>query len=108
MRFLKNNNTFGAQIRKMRENNGQTLKVVAEKLEIDASFLAKIESNERQPNKIVLAQIANYFQVDEKNLNLQMISDQFANTIYNENIDICILKIAEKKIKYLKNINNDK
>ncbi len=108
MKNLKKYPSFGEQLRNMREGNGLTLKTVAEKLTIDISLLAKIERNERQPTRLILNQIANYFNVDEKSLHLQIISDQIATKVINEDIDVSILKVAEEKVKYLKNAENGK
>ncbi len=108
MKAVKNYSSLGEQIRKMREDTGQTLKIVAENLEIDISLLAKIERNERQPSKTILNQIANYYHMDSKLLQIQMLSDQIASKVINENIDESIFKVAEEKVKYLKTVQNGK
>jgi len=100
--------SLGEQIRKLREETGQTLKIVANNLEIDISLLAKIERNERQPTKSMLNQLAEYFKIDSKLLQIQMLSDQIASKVISENIDESIFKVAEEKVKYLKNVQNGK
>lgn len=108
MRVERNNITFGEQIRKMREETGKTLKIVAQNLDIDISLLAKIERNERQPTKVLLDQLAVYFNIDSKLLQLQMLSDIIASKVINESIDESIFKIAKEKVKYLKSLQNGK
>ena len=103
MALLKKHTSFGEHLRTLRENAGVTLKNVSEKVGIDISLLAKFERNERQPTKLNIKQIADYFMVDEKDLHNDYLSDQIAYKIINEEADLSILKLAEQKIKYLKN-----
>lgn len=106
MTTVKNYTTFGEQLRVMRENAGQTLKEVASNIKIDISLLAKIERNERQPTKQLIKNIANYFKVDEKELLNEFLSDQIAYKILDEEADLNILKVAERKVSYFKTIRN--
>jgi len=93
--------TLGEQIRGFREDAGLTLKEVAKNLYIDISLLAKIERGERQPTKNQLIKIALYFNFNEKELFNELLSDQIAYKIMEENADLKILKVAEEKVKYL-------
>ena len=97
---LKKYTTFGEHLRMLREKAGLTLKEVASNIEIDISLLAKIERNERQPTRLLIKNIANYFKVDAKELLNEFLSDQIAYKILEEDADLNILKVAEKKIKY--------
>ena len=108
MKILKKHTSFGELLRSLREETGQTLKTVAENLEMDTSLLAKIERNERQPTKLIISQVAEYFNVDKKELQTEFLSDQIAYKILDEEADIEILKVAEEKVKYLKTVNNGK
>lgn len=92
--------TFGEHLRMLREKAGLTLKEVASNVKIDISLLAKIERNERQPTRPLIKNIANYFKADEKELLDEFVSDQIAYKILEEDADLNILKVAEKKIKY--------
>jgi transcriptional regulator with XRE-family HTH domain len=107
MTTIKNITSFGELLRNLREETGQTLKTVAENLEMDTSLLAKIERNERQPTKQIISQVAEYFKLTKKNYN-NFLSDQIAYKIMDEEADIEILKVAEEKVKYLKTVNNGK
>lgn len=106
MTVINNYVSFGEHLRTLRENSGQTLKTVADQIRIDISLLAKIERNERQPTKQLIKQVATFFQVDEKVLQNEFLSDQIAYKILDEEADIDILKVAEKKISYLKTKKN--
>ena len=94
--------TLGAQVRAMREEAKLTQREVAEKIGIDASLLGKIERSERQPTKEQIKQVARYFNLDEKDLLKEYLSDQIAYKILEEGADLDTLKVAEKKIQYLK------
>lgn len=108
MAAIKKTKSIGEHLRNMREEAGLTLKFVSEQISIDTSLLAKIERNERQPTKQIIKQIADFFKVNEKELQNDFLSDQIAYKILNEEADLSILKVAEEKIKYLKTIHNGK
>ena len=106
MATIKKYTSFGEHLRALREDAEQTLKTVAEQISIDISLLAKIERNERQPTKQLIKQVATFFHVDEKELQNEFLSDQIAYKILDEEADISILKVAEKKVSYLKTKKN--
>ena len=95
--------SFGEHLRNLRENQGLTLKNVSDKIGVDISLLAKIERNERQPTKQIIKLISDFFNYDEKELLNDFLSDQIAYKILDEEADLSILKVAEEKVKYLKN-----
>lgn len=98
--------SFGEHLRALREETELPLREVADKIGIDPSLLAKIERNERQPTKHLIKQIASFFEEDEKELQNEFLSDQIAYKILDEEADLNILKVAEKKVTYLKTIRN--
>ena len=108
MKTVNKTNSFGEQLRNLRGNLGMTLKFVSNEIGIDTSLLAKIERNERQPTRQNIKQIANFFKVDEKDLQRDFLSDIIAYKILEEQADISILKVAEEKVKYLKTVQNGK
>lgn len=108
MDTIKKTESFGEHLRYLREEAGQTLKSVAMEIDIDTSLLAKIERNERQPTKLIIKQIAEYFKVNERDLQNKFLSDQIAFKILEEEADLSILKVAEEKVKYLKTVQNGK
>jgi len=107
MTTMKKHTTFGEQLRQLRENAGMTLREVAANIEIDPSLLAKIERNQRQPTKHLIKNIADFFEVNEKELLEEFLSDQIAYKILDENADLNILKVAEEKVAYIKTLRNE-
>ncbi len=93
--------TFGEQLRRLRQEKELPLRKVAAHLDIDPSLLAKFERNERQPSKELIETMAKFFKTDSKELLQQLISDNIAYQIIEEN-DINILKLAEEKVNYYK------
>ena len=105
MTVMEKFTTFGEHLRTLREFAGLTLREVATNLSIDTSLLAKIERNERQPTRQLIKQFADFFNVVEKELVDEFLSDQIVYKILNEEIDLNILKVVEEKIKYIKTHN---
>lgn len=102
MRFKK---TFGEHIRALRENQKLPLRKVAAALDIDPSTLSKIERGERSAGKEMLPLLAALFKESEEDLGLMLMSDKVAYDLMREKDPGQILKVAEEKIKYLKNKN---
>lgn len=101
MKFEK---TFGETVKKLREEKQLPLREVAEALEIDTSMLGKIEKNNRKPSKQLINKIAKYFKVSGKGLIVAFLSDEIAYQVLDdEDLSTEIFKVAEEKIKYLKN-----
>lgn len=98
----KSISTFGEQLRMIREQANLSLREVASDIGIDTSLLGKIERNERQPTKDQIKLFAAFFKVDKNELVKEYLSDLFAYKILEEEVDLEILKIAEKKVEYLK------
>lgn len=100
--------TVGEQLRCIREKKNLPLREVASSIGIDTSLLGKIERNERQATKEQVKQLAAYFSIDEKRLLNELLSDQIAYKILEENADLEIFRVAEVKVGYLKNSYNVK
>ena len=107
MAIVNKHTTFGEQLRQLRETADMTLREVAANIEIDPSLLAKIERNQRQPTKQLIKNVAKFFKVNEKELLEEFLSDQIAYKILDEEADLNILKIAEKKVAYIKALRNE-
>lgn len=98
--------TFGEFIRELREKSGLPIRKVAAKLDIDPSLLGRIERNERQPSKELIKKLARIFEQDENFLLSEYLSDQIAYKLLEDESDLSILKVAEKKVHYLKTKQN--
>lgn len=93
--------SIGEQIRKLREDQGLPLRKVAAELDIDQSILSKIERGERKASKEQIIQIARIFNVDERELLINYLSDRVLYDLKDEDLATDALKVAEKKINYL-------
>ncbi|HNV95638.1 MAG TPA: helix-turn-helix transcriptional regulator [Bacteroidales bacterium] len=101
--------TFGKAIRTLREEKELPLRKVAALLDIDQSFLSKIERNERKATKEQVIQLAKIYKVNEKELLIQYYSDKVAYDLAEEKTAKEILQVAEQKIDYFrKNKLNNK
>jgi len=94
--------SLGEQVRSLREEAKLSLREVGDKIGIDTSLLGKIERNERQPTRQQIKEIAAFYKLDRKDLIKEFLSDQIAYKIIEEGVDLDTLKVAEKKIRYLK------
>ena len=93
--------TFGENIRELRLSAGLPLRKIAAQLDIDPSLLGKIERNNRQPTKEQIKKLAKIFGQNEDYFLLEYLSDQIAYKILEEESDISLLKVVEKKVEYL-------
>jgi len=94
--------TFAEQVRTLREEARLSLREVSEEIGIDSSLLGKIERNQRPPTKEQIKQVAKYFKLDEREMMKEFLSDQIAYRILEEGADLDTLKVAERKVQYLK------
>ncbi|MDD3772870.1 MAG: helix-turn-helix transcriptional regulator [Weeksellaceae bacterium] len=94
--------TIGQILRNKRQALGLLLRQVSTYVDIDQAILSKIERNERKPTKEMLEKLAKILQLDKDELLVQFISDKIAYEIVDEDFASKVLKVAEKKIKYLK------
>lgn len=101
---VKNNKlkTTGEIIRQQRESKGLLLRQVAAYLDIDQAILSKIERNERKPTKVHIIKLAEFLKLDKDELIVQFMSDKIAYEIADEECAKRVLKVAEKKVNYLK------
>lgn len=100
--------SIGKQIRKLREERGLPLRKVAAKLDIDQSILSKIERGERKASKKQIIKIAEIFNVGEKELLINYLSDNILYQLIDEDLAVDALKVAERKIKYFNKTKNGK
>jgi len=96
--------TIGQILRNKRKELGLLLRQVSAFVDIDQAILSKIERNERKPTKEMLEKLAEILELDKDELLIQSISDKIAYEIADEDCASKVLKVAEKKIKYLKSI----
>lgn len=101
--------TIGELLREIRESKGLLLRHVAAKLDVDPSFLSKVERGDKKPTREQVIHLAQILEASEKELLVNYLSDK---VVYNlkddEELAIKAMQIAEKKIAYLKKEKNAK
>jgi HTH-type transcriptional regulator, competence development regulator len=96
--------TFGEKIRRLREEGGILLRQVASYLEVDQALLSKIERGERKAQREHVIKLAKYFNFDSEDFLESWLSDKVVYDIENELNPMKILKVAEEKIKYRRDL----
>lgn len=89
-------------IRRLRVSRGFTLTKLAAYLDIDQSTLSKIENEKRHISADLLPKIAECFDLDLKLLEKEYYSEVIADIVYPHQDSDELLRMAEKKVKYLK------
>lgn len=100
---MKIENTFGATVKRLREEKNLPLREVAEVLHIDTSMLGKIEKNKRKPTRELIQKFASYYKVSSKDLTIAFLSDTVVyHLMHEEDFANEVLRVAEEKVKYLR------
>jgi len=99
---MRKTDTIGNIIRHHREKSKMPLRKLAYKLDIDQSTLSKIERDERKLNPVLLEKISDIFNIKMVDLQVAYYSDTVAYHIRDLESFSKILKIAEKKVKYIR------
>lgn len=100
-------NTIGDKIRNIRESKGLLIRQLASATEIDQALISKIERGERLATKNQILAIAEFLNVDKKDLLTRWLGEKIAYEIKDEEIADEALKVAEEAIQYLKNPKED-
>lgn len=77
------------------------MRKVAAELDVDQSILSKIERGERKATREQIVQIARIFNVDEKDLLINYLSDRVLYELKDDDLASEALRVAEQKIRYL-------
>ena len=75
---------FGEYLHELRTSNGYSQKKVADKLGIDISLLSKIEHGERQVQGHMLKPLAELFNLNYKQIQIQFLNQKIENEYGNE------------------------
>ena len=94
--------TIGEKLRQLREQNELPLRKVAALLDIDVAILSKMERGERKLTKEVVLKLADIYKYSEDDLLVLFLSDKIMYEIQDEELGEKALKVAEKRVKYLK------
>jgi len=94
--------TIGETLRKLRGQNELPLRKVAALLDIDVAILSKMERGERKMTKEVVLKLADIYKYNADDLLVLFLSDKIMFEIQDEDLGVKALKVAEKRVKYLK------
>lgn len=93
--------SFGEYIRSLRLGQKLLLREVAASLEVDPSYLSRIESDLKRPTRDQVVQLASILRVREAELVIHYLSDHVAYQLRDEGLAIAAMRAAEKKIRYI-------
>ncbi len=92
--------SFGKTIRKIRGAQGLLLREVAAALEVDPSFLSRIESGIKRPTRDHVVRLAAILNTSEDALLIAYLSDRIVYEVQGEALAMEAMSVAEQKIKY--------
>jgi len=97
--------TFGEFLKSLRVKKELTLTQLGAKLGIDSGALSKIENGKRKLDEKVLPKIAKIFNLNLNEIKDELISEQIAYNVFENNCTDKVLTLAEEKIEYIKQKN---
>lgn len=90
---------LGEKIKELRLENGVLQRQLASLLEIDTPMFSKIERGDRRAKRTQVIQIANYFNVDEKELLTLWVADKILDAVKDEEeLKSDAIKVAQSSI----------
>lgn len=90
---------LGQKIKELRLENGVLQRQLASLLEIDTPMFSKIERGDRRAKRTQVIQIANYFNIDEKELLTLWLADKVLDAVEDEEeLKSDAIKIAQSSI----------
>lgn len=75
---------LGKRIRELRDENGVLQRQLASLLEIDTPMFSKIERGDRRAKRTQVVQLANYFNINEKELLTLWVADKILDAVEDE------------------------
>lgn len=91
---------LGKRIKELRDENGVLQRQLAALLEIDTPMFSKIERGDRRAKRSQVVQLANYFNVNEKELLTLWVADKVLDAIEDEDeYKHDAIKVAQDVIK---------
>ena len=90
---------LGEKIKELRLENGVLQRQLASLLEIDTPMFSKIERGDRRAKRTQVIQIANYFNVNEKELLTLWVADKVLDAVKGEEeLKSDVIKVAQSSI----------
>ena len=94
--------TLGQIIKSKRESKNLLPRQVGAYLDNEQAILSKTEKGDRKPTKENISKLSEILEIDREELMVQFLSEKIAYEIVEEDCASRALKVAEKKIKYIK------
>jgi transcriptional regulator with XRE-family HTH domain len=94
--------TFGAYIKRLRLENKLTLTQLAARLNMDSANLSKVENEKRSFDERKLHLLAQAFQLDLEQIEIEYYSDKIAFELYGEKNSDQVLELVRQKIKIIR------
>lgn len=98
--------TIGEKLRHLREEMGLPLRKVAAIINMDVAILSKMERGERKLSKDIVLKLADIYNYNTDELLVLFLSNKIVYEIQDEDLGEEALKMAEKRVKYLKAIKD--
>ena len=96
-------NSIGNIIRTKREEKGMLLRQLAAMIDVDTAIISKIERGERKARREQIIKISKVLGLNEKEILIEYLSENIAYELLQEDSVNDVLKVVEKKVKYLRN-----
>ena len=90
---------LGPKIKELRLENGVLQRQLASLLEIDTPMFSKIERGDRRAKRTQVIQLANYFNVDEKELLTLWVADKVLDAVEDEeSLRLDAIRVAQSSL----------
>lgn len=99
--------TLGEKLRQLRESKHLPLRKISEMLDIDVAILSKMERGERRLTKEAILKLAKIYQYNVEELLILFLCEKIMSNIENEDLGEEALRVAKKRIEYLKEKNSN-
>lgn len=96
--------TIYERLRQLREESELPLRKISAMIDIDVAILSKMERGERRLTKEVVLKLAYIYKCNADDLLILFLSDKIMYEIQDEDLGEKALKVAEKRVKYLKSV----
>lgn len=94
-----NSETFGEQIRRIRQEKRLSLRKLASKIDFDQSTLSKIERNEAIAPSKLIKPLSKHLSINYKELQIKYLSERLFYELKNEDYGMESIEITKKRLE---------
>lgn len=96
--------SFGESIRELRESRGLSIREVAAKIEVDPSFLSRVENGTKRATREQVTSLATVLHAEKNKLLIHYLGELVVYGLRDEeDLAIDAITVAEKRIRYIRN-----